>query len=65
MFGTVVCGAQPVPIVHMYTQLAASRGVRWFKSFPAPPWDFTPTINSPENVESLKFYKGLYDLSPP
>jgi len=65
LFGTVVCGAQPVPIVHMYTQLAASRGVRWFKSFPTPPWDFTPTINTPESIDSLKFYKSLYDLSPP
>ena len=52
MFGTVVCGAQPQPIVHMYTQLAASRGTRWFKQFPEKtPWDFTPTINSPENVK--------------
>jgi multiple sugar transport system substrate-binding protein len=65
LFGTVICGAQPVPIVHMYTQLAASRGVRWFKSFPNAPWDFTPTINTPESVDSVKFYKSLYDLSPP
>jgi multiple sugar transport system substrate-binding protein len=65
MFGTVVCGAQPVPIVHMYTQLAASRGVRWFANFPDAPWDFTPTINTPESVESLAFYKSLYELSPP
>jgi multiple sugar transport system substrate-binding protein len=65
LFGTVVCGAQPVPIVHMYTQLAASFGARWFQSFPTPPWDFTPTINSPENVEALAFYKSLYELSPP
>ena len=65
LFGTVVCGAQPVPIVHMYTQLAASRGVRWFTNFPNAPWDLTPTINTPENVESLAFYKSLYDLSPP
>ncbi len=65
LFGTVICGAQPVPVVHMYTQLAASQGVRWFKSFPRSPWDFTPTINSPENVAALTFYKALYDLSPP
>jgi len=65
LFGTVICGAQPVPIVHMYTQLAASQGVRWFKNFPRSPWDFTPTINSPENVAALTFYKALYDLSPP
>jgi multiple sugar transport system substrate-binding protein len=65
LFGTVVCGAQPVPIVHMYTQLAASFGTRWFTSFPDAPWDFTPTINSPENAEALAFYKSLYDLSPP
>jgi len=65
MFGTVVCGAQPQPIVHMYTQLAASRGVRWFKQFPeATPWDFTPTIDSPENASSLDMYKTLYSLSP-
>jgi len=66
MFGTVVCGAQPQPIVHMYTQLAASRGVRWFTQFPEKsPWDFTPTINSPENVDSLDMYKALYGNSPP
>ena len=65
LFGTVVCGAQPVPIVHMYTQLSASFGTRWFKQFPNAPWDFTPTINSPENVKALGFYKDLYDLSPP
>jgi multiple sugar transport system substrate-binding protein len=66
MFGTVVCGAQPVPIVHMYTQLGASFGARWFESFPATtPWDFVPTINSPENAEALGFYKSLYELSPP
>ncbi len=65
MFGTVVCGAQPVPIVHMYSQLAASFGARWFTNFPNAPWDFTPTINSPENAEALAFYKSLYDLSPP
>ncbi len=65
MFGTVVCGAQPVPIVHMYTQLSASYGTRWFQSFPEAPWDFTPTINSPENLAALNAYKALYDMSPP
>ncbi|MBV7327233.1 extracellular solute-binding protein [Chloroflexi bacterium TSY] len=64
MFGTVMVGAQPVPVVHMYSQLAASRGVRWFQSFPEAPWDFTPTINSPENVEALNAYKSLYEMSP-
>jgi multiple sugar transport system substrate-binding protein len=64
LYGTVIVGAQPVPIVHMYSGLAASRGVRWFKRFPEAPWDFEPTINSPENIESLKFYKALYELSP-
>lgn len=66
MFGTVLSGAQPVPIVHMYTQLAASFGARWFQSFPeTTPWDFTPTINSAENAEALAFYRSLYELSPP
>jgi len=65
LFGTVICGAQPVPIVHMYTQLAASNGVRWFKRFPQAPWDFTPTIDSPENVAALEMYRALYKLSPP
>jgi multiple sugar transport system substrate-binding protein len=49
----------------MYTQLAASQGTRWFKQFPEKtPWDFTPTINSPENVSSLDMYKNLYSMSP-
>ncbi len=65
MFGTGICGAQPQPIIHMYTQLAASQGTRWFKQFPeGTPWDFTPTINSPENVKSLEMYKALYRMSP-
>lgn len=66
LFGTVVAGSQPQPIVHMYTQLAASMGVRWFKDFPgASKWDFTPTINTPENVKALSTYQQLYKLSPP
>jgi len=64
IYGTVICGAQPVPIVHMYTQLAVSKGVRWFKQFPKAPWDFTPTINTKENVETLNYYKKLYEHSP-
>lgn len=64
IYGTVICGAQPVPIVHMYTQLGALNGVTWVKQFPEGEWDFTPTINSPENVEALEFYKALYKHSP-
>jgi len=64
LFGTVIVGAQPVPIVHMYTQVAANRGVRWFEQFPEAPWNFEPTINTPENVEALEFYNELYGLSP-
>jgi len=64
IYGTVICGAQPVPIVHMYTQLAVSKGVHWFKQFPKAPWDFTPTINTKKNVEALKYYKELYQHSP-
>lgn len=64
IYGTVIVGAQPVPIVHMYTQLAVSKGVRWFKQFPEAPWDFTPTINTAKNVEALKYYKKLYEHSP-
>lgn len=65
MFGTTVIGAQPVPVVHMYTQLAASYGARWFTKFPEAPWDFTPTINSAENVAALTDWKKLYSWSPP
>ncbi|MCL4296858.1 MAG: extracellular solute-binding protein [Anaerolineae bacterium] len=64
-YGTTVIGAQPVPVVHMYTQLAASYGARWFTQFPNAPWDFTPTINSPENVAALTDWKKLYSWSPP
>ncbi len=66
LFGTVVAGFQPQPIVHMYTQLAASMGVRWFKQFPdGTPWDFTPTVNVPENTAALAMFVELYKLSPP
>jgi multiple sugar transport system substrate-binding protein len=64
-YGTTVIGAQPVPVVHMYTQLAASYGSRWFTQFPAAPWDFTPTINSPENLAAMQDWKRLYGWSPP
>lgn len=64
-FGTTVIGAQPVPVVHMYTQLAASYGTRWFEQFPQAPWDFTPTINSPENLAALQDWVRLYGWSPP
>ena len=65
LYGTVVAGSQPQPIVHMYTQLAASMGVKWFKEFPEGKWDFTPTIDTPENVSALAMYEQLYKLSPP
>jgi len=65
IYGTVICGAQPIPVVHMYTGLEVSRGVRWFKSFPRAPWDFTPTINTEKSVETLKYYLELYKYSPP
>jgi multiple sugar transport system substrate-binding protein len=64
-FGTTLIGAQPVPVVHMFTQLSASYGTRWFKMFPEAPWDFTPTINSPENVAALTDWKKLYGMAPP
>ena len=65
MTGTVLAGQQPAPIVHMFTQLSASMGTRWFNSFPTGTWDFTPTINSPENVEALKIFLELYQNAPP
>lgn len=64
-YGTTVIGAQPVPVVHMYTQLSASYGTRWFTQFPQAPWDFTPTINSEENLAAMQDWKMLYDMSPP
>jgi multiple sugar transport system substrate-binding protein len=65
MYGTVIVGQQPVPIVHMYTQLAASYGTRWFAQFPESPWDFTPTIGSAENVKAATLYKQFLDLAAP
>jgi multiple sugar transport system substrate-binding protein len=66
MYGTVIVGAQPAPITHMYTELAASMGARWFKQFPAgSPWNFQPMLNSPENVAALQYYVTLYKYSPP
>jgi multiple sugar transport system substrate-binding protein len=64
-YGTTVIGAQPVPVVHMYTQLSASYGTRWFEQFPDAPWDFTPTIDSEANLAALHDWKRLYDWSPP
>lgn len=65
-YGTVVVGSQPVPIVHMFTQVAASYGARWFAQFPeGDAWDFTPTMTSDANVAALTAYKALYDNSPP
>lgn len=65
MYGTVISGAQPQPIVHMFSQLAASMGARWFKQFPEGEWDFTPTLNSEENVRALERWLELYKHSPP
>jgi multiple sugar transport system substrate-binding protein len=64
-FGTTLIGAQPVPVVHMYTQLAASYGTRWFTQFPEAPWDFTPTLNSEANIAAMNDWKRLYGMAPP
>ncbi|MCB2129558.1 MAG: extracellular solute-binding protein [Rhodobacteraceae bacterium] len=65
MNGTVVCGAQPVPVVHMFSQLSASLNAPWFKAFPgAETWDFTPQMNSENMKRAVSLYKELYGLSP-
>lgn len=65
MHGTVVAGSGPQPVTHMYSQLAASNGARWFRAFPGEvPWDFTPTLDSPENLLSLRMFHELYQRSP-
>jgi len=64
-YGTTLIGQQPVPVVHMYTQLAASYGVKWFEKFPRAPWNFNTTINSKQNVSALKDWIKLYEMSPP
>jgi multiple sugar transport system substrate-binding protein len=64
-YGTVVIGAQPVPVVHMYTQLSASYGTQWFTQFPQAPWDFTPTMNSPQNIAAMEDWVKLYGMAPP
>ncbi|WP_085034532.1 ABC transporter substrate-binding protein [Ensifer aridi] len=65
LFPTVVCGSQPSPITHMFTQLSVSHGANWFKSFPGAPWDFSPELTGPAWVKSVEIYRQLYKLSPP
>ncbi|WP_345610081.1 ABC transporter substrate-binding protein [Pseudonocardia adelaidensis] len=66
MHGTVVCGSGPQPVTHMYSQVAASKGARWFRRFPADtPWDFTPQFAGEQSVASLQFWKDLFACSPP
>jgi multiple sugar transport system substrate-binding protein len=65
LYPTVVCGSQPTPIVHMFTQVSASNGARWFKTFPNAPWDFEPQLTTEAWAKSVDIYKKLYALSPP
>jgi len=70
MYGTVIAGSSPSPLVHVFVNMSASKGSRWFKHFPdldpaTNAWDFTPVINSPETLDALNFYIELYSHSPP
>jgi multiple sugar transport system substrate-binding protein len=65
LFPTVVCGSQPSPIVHMFTQISASLGANWFKAFPKAPWNFEPQLTGPAWIQSVNLYRELYKLSPP
>jgi multiple sugar transport system substrate-binding protein len=66
MYGTVTCGQQPVPVVHMFSQVAASHGARWFEAFPgADIWDFKPRMNHADMIRALEQYKSLHELAPP
>ncbi len=66
MYGTVVAGSGPQPVIHMYSQLAASMGARWFRSFPqSVPWNFAPTLDSARNRQALRTFDELYKNSPP
>lgn len=63
--GTAVLGAGPQPITHMWSQIAAGMGARWVEAFPdAAEWSFEPTFTSDPMVESLGYYKELYEHSP-
>jgi multiple sugar transport system substrate-binding protein len=64
-YGVAFNGKQGASIVHMFYAYADNFGATWFKSYPQEPWDFTPTINSPETVEALEFYVGLRQFAPP
>ena len=65
MHGTVVLGAGPQPITHMWSQIGASKGGRWVEAFPdAAEWSFEPTFTSDPMVDSLGYYKELYEHSP-
>lgn len=66
MYGTVVAGAGPQPVIHMYSELAASMGVRWFTSFPnSKKWNFAPQLDSSRNRAALSTFEKLYKNSPP
>ncbi len=65
LFPTVICGSQPSPIVHMFSQLSASFGANWFTSFPRAPWNFQPTMSGPVWEKAIDYYRQLYRLSPP
>lgn len=66
MYGTVIAGSKPQPVVDMYTQLMASMGGRWFHAFPdAAKWDFQPELDSDANVQGLTTFQQLYKNSPP
>ncbi len=65
IYGTVIVGAISAPVIHMYTGLEVSKGVRWFKQFPESPWDFTPMMNTQKSIDTLNYYLELYRHSPP
>ena len=49
----------------MFTQLSASLGARWFKSFPGAPWDFEPQLTAEAWAKAIALYQQLYKLAPP
>lgn len=64
-YGVAFNAKRGASIVHMFFAYANTFGAKWFKSYPEEPWDFTPTIDSSEIIESLEYYVSLREFAPP
>jgi len=65
VYGTAFNGKRGAAITDHWSSFLVNFGGRFLRRYPERPWDLRPIVNSPEAIETLKYYVSLLEFAPP